>query len=404
MKRKYIKFIIPIIVIALVFTVLIVKFDTIKQYCNKSRLQIVVIFGESLSITELERHKSSINQLIMMNNIQADKITIKDDVSEDDCFKIIESVIDNGCDLVFSVGNELEDYVVQSATEHPKVQYCIAESEQAITAGLDNLHSFALKHSEAKYLAGIVAGMKIKDLLDIDGIDKKKAVLGYVGTEENANNISAYTAFYLGAKSVIPEIKMKVKFIDDQFDEDAEQKVAKALIANGCVVLAQQRDSDLIVDLCEQNRIYYVLNNKTMSNGSDYALTSSLDDWSFCYSFAINCLINSEKLPNSWSGGIDELSVDVSEINKEAFAFDKNAEQATKLVSQAKEDLKLRKLYVFDIDNWKVNNKTIVTTLTDDLKTEYGGNEFIKDGHFIEYEMFAVPRFLFNIDEIEILK
>lgn len=403
MKRKQIKIIALLVIVFILVGLFVLKVEDIKQYRLKENLKIALLLSEDLSTHDVENHRSAGTNLSESFKIDSSKILIKEKVLETECFNIVEDAVNDGYNLIFAVGKDLEDYIVQSATDHPKVQYCIANSKQAITSGMDNLHSFSLVESESKYLSGIVAGMKIKDLLDNGEITTEQAVFGYIGTNENSENISAYTAFYLGAKSIVPDVTMKIKFINPENGVEAEKQTAKALIANGCILLAQHSDSNAIVEICEQNAIYYICNKELVKDDSVFALTSTTEYWSSCYSYAVDCIINSEELPTSWCRGIDTTSVDITAINKNAFVSEKNFKQVNDLIAESKEKLKAKTLHIFDTANWKVNGETIASTLTDELKADYGGIEYINNGQFAEYELTTLPKFTFKIDGIEIL-
>lgn len=73
------------------------------------------------------------------------------------------------------------------------------------------------------------------------------------------------------------------------------------------------------------------------------------------------------------------------------------------MIAESKEKLKAKTLHIFDTANWKVNGETIASTLTDKLKADYGGIEYIDKGRFMEYELTTLPKFAFKIDGIEIL-
>ena len=403
MRKKYVRIISMVLIVLILISVVGLNYDKINKYKIESNLKIALFLSENLTTYDVKNHRSAITDLSESFKIDSNKILIKEKVSETECFNILEETVNDGYNLIFAVGKDLEDYIIQSATEHTKIQYCIADSKQAITSSMDNLHSFSLVESESKYLAGIVAGMKIKDLLDNGEIKTEQAVFGYIGTNENSENISAYTAFYLGTKSIVPDVTMKVKFINSENDVEAEKQTAKALIANGCILLAQHSDSNVIAGICEQNAIYYICNKESLHESSNFALTSTTENWSSCYRYAVDCIVNSEDITTSWCRGIDTTSVDITAINKNAFVFEKNYNQVNDLITESKEKLKAKTLHIFDTANWKVNGETIASTLTDKLKADYGGIEYIDKGRFMEYELTTLPKFAFKIDGIEIL-
>lgn len=48
----------------------------------------------------------------------------------------------------------------EAAPDHPDVQFCHATGYQGATDTLDNTHNYFAKIFEARYLAGIAAGLK----------------------------------------------------------------------------------------------------------------------------------------------------------------------------------------------------------------------------------------------------
>ena len=403
MRRKSVRFLLAALFLISIFLVFF-NLKNIQQFNTESNLKIVLLLSENLSTRDVENHRSAVIKLSETFKIDSSKILIKEKVSENECFNIVKKTINDGYNLIFAVGKDLEDYIVQSATEHPKVQYCIADSKQAITSGMDNLHSYSLNDAESRYLVGVVAGMKLKDLIDNGEIKEEQAIIGYVASFENSENVSAYTAFYLGAKSVVPSVDMKVKFTESEYDEDLEKKTANALIANGCVLLAQQSNTNSIAENCEQYGVYYVGCLQSSADiAPNFAVVSTDEDWSSCYAQIVDSIIKDEDLPSGWYSSIDTSAVGVTEIKKNAFASINKYDETKALVAETQEKLKSKTLHIFDTANWKVNGETITSTLTDELKADYGGKEYIDKGRFMEYELTTLPKFAFKIDGIEIL-
>lgn len=393
-----------IVAVFICLSVFVLKYEDIKQYRLKENLKIALLLSENLSTYDVENHRSAATNLSESFKIDSSKILIKEKVLETECFKIVEDAVNDGYNLIFAVGKDLEDYIVQSATEHPKVQYCIADSKLAITSGMDNLHSYSLNEAESRYLAGVVAGMKLNDLIDNGEIREEQAIIGYVGSFDNAENISAYTAFYLGAKSVVPSVDMKVKFTESEYDEDLEKKTANALIANGCVLLVQQSNTNSIAENCEQYGVYYVGCLQVSADiAPNFAVVSTYEDWSVCYAQIVDSIIKDEDLPSGWYSSIDTSAVGVTEINKNAFASTNKYDETKRLVNEIQEKLKSDMLHIFDTANWKVSGETIASTATEILRVDYSGVEYIEKGRFVEYELTPIPKFAFKIDGIEIL-
>lgn len=132
MKGNQKKVIALIVAVFICLGVFAFKFDDIKRYKIKEDLKIALLLSDKLSTSDVENHSVAINKLSESYKIDSSKILIKENVSQNDCFDVVETAVGDGYNLIFSVGKDLEDYIVQSATEHPTVRYCIAESKQAI--------------------------------------------------------------------------------------------------------------------------------------------------------------------------------------------------------------------------------------------------------------------------------
>ena len=66
-----------------------------------------------------------------------------------------------------------------------------------------------------------------------------------------AEVISGYTSFLLGVRSVCPSATMVVKFTNSWASFDLEKEAAEALIAQGCVLIAQHADTTGAPTACQ---------------------------------------------------------------------------------------------------------------------------------------------------------
>ncbi|MBR1845503.1 MAG: BMP family ABC transporter substrate-binding protein, partial [Oscillospiraceae bacterium] len=119
-----------------------------------------------------------------------------------ECYEAAMDLVDEGCNIVFADSFGHEDYLIQAAKECPDVQFCHATGTKAHTEGLANYHNAFASIYEGRYLAGIAAGLKVKEMIDNGEITADQAKLGYVGAFTYAEVISGYTAFFLGVRSV----------------------------------------------------------------------------------------------------------------------------------------------------------------------------------------------------------
>ena len=121
-----------------------------------------------------------------------------------------QNLINAGCKLIFNNSYDHEFAIADMVVENPDVQFVGMTNENFAKDDLDNTSNAFAEIYKGRYLAGVVAGMKINELIDNGTITADKAIIGYVGAFDYAEVISGYTAYYLGAKSVCPSVTMKV--------------------------------------------------------------------------------------------------------------------------------------------------------------------------------------------------
>ena len=91
------------------------------------------------------------------------------------------------------------------------------DSRHRIQDWITSINYFASIY-EGRYLAGIAAGLKTET-----------NKLGYVAAHPFAEVISGYTAFYLGAKSVNPDVTMDIMYTNSWNDPTIDLRLQKLL-------------------------------------------------------------------------------------------------------------------------------------------------------------------------------
>ena len=235
-----------------------------------------------------------------------DQIINKFNVPESsECETALRELVEAGCNIIFATSFGFEDYVLEVAAEYPDVQFCHATGYQAATSGLANVHNYFASIYEARYLAGIAAGLKTAS-----------NKLGYVAAFPFAEVISGYTAFYLGAKSVNPDVEMEIMYTNSWNDPTVESQVAKALIDRGCDVISQHSDSTAPATTAEENGVWQVgYNNDMIEAAPEASLISARIDWGIYVTDAVQKVIDGEAIPVDWCKGLVDDAVYLSPLN-----------------------------------------------------------------------------------------
>ncbi len=308
---------------------------------------------------------------------------------------------DAGCNIIFADSFGHEDYIIQAAKEFPDVQFCHSTGTKAHTEGLSNYHNAFAAIYEGRYLAGVVAGLKLNEMIEKGEFTADEAKMGYVGAFTYAEVVSGYTSFYLGAKSVCPSVTMDVTFTGSWYDETAEKEGANKLIQNGCKLISQHADSMGAPTACETAGVPDVsYNGSTIAACPNTYLVSSRINWAPYYEFVVNCVKNGEAIPADWTGTIETGSVVLTDLNDAAVA----AGTAEK-VEEVKAAIEAGTTKVFDTTTFTVKGETLTSYMADvDTDAAYTPDtEVIEDGAFQESTKRSAPYFDLQIDGINLL-
>lgn len=317
-------------------------------------------------------------------------VILKKNVPEGtECYEAACDLVEAGCNIIFADSFGHESYIVQAAQEYPKVEFCHATGVMAHTLDLPNYHNAFASIYEGRYLAGVAAGLKLEELRRDGKLKGAVPMMGYVGAFTYAEVISGYTSFYLGARSVCPDVQMKVQFTGSWYDETEEKAAAEALIAAGCDLISQHADSMGSPTACEDAGVPNVsYNGSTYEAGANTFIISSRIDWAPYFAYLIERWTRGEQIATDWTGTIESGSVLLTGLNLDVAA------EGTK---EAIDELLANGFKVFDTEMFTINDGVRLTTWI------LEGVELIEDGVFMESKMRSAPYFEFNVDGIELV-
>ena len=308
-------------------------------------------------------------------------IMIRCNVPYEDVDEVLRELADKGCDIIFTNSYGYGETVKAVAAEYPGVQFCQATCDNADKSIVSNYHTFMGEIYEGRYIAGMVAGLKLTELIDKGVIIPEEAWIGYVGAYPYPEVISGYTAFLLGARQTCPSARMRVKYTNTWTSYMKEKEIAGELIDEGCIIISQHSDTIGPAVMCESaetdHPVFHVGYNQDMI---DVAPTTSLIgtriNWTPYIRDAIKATMNNRKIEevirghvhgNDIGAGFEKGWVEMLELNP-AIA----PEGGEELVNRSIEDFKNGRIHVFRGDYIGLNP----TDPSDswDLNTEYPEN------------------------------
>ena len=318
----------------------------------------------------------------------------------EECYDKCIECVEAGCNLVVTNSYGHQTYCQQAAEENPDVQFIAMTGDTALKSGLPNFHNAFNMTFESRYVSGIVAGMKLKEMMDAGLVTDH--YIGYVGAFPYAEVVSGYTGFFLGIKSIVPEAHMDVQYTNSWFNIQDEGKAAEALMARGCCIIGQHADSTgapKAVQTAKDNGkpVYSVgYNIDMLAAAPTAALTSSTNDWSVFYTEAFQTMLDGGKLPTDWSKGYEAGAVAITPLGPEVAPGTKEA------VDAAEAAIKAGTLHVFDTKTFTVGGQEVTSAFTFDSDGDWTNdtNEGIVDGYYHESEYISAPSFALRIDGI----
>ncbi len=377
---------------------------------KKIKIGVILIGDENEGYTYA--HIEGIKKAITDTGFDANNVIWKYSVPEDEkCYDTAIDLVDQGCTAIFSNSYGHQAHMERAARENSNVTFVSMTGDTAKSSGLSNFCNAFNSVYESRYVSGVVAGMKVAELVknnkltDKNYTSDKKVKIGYVGAYPYAEVVSGYTAFFLGIQSVYKDVAMQVTYTNSWFSPTDESAAGSALAADGCVIIGQHADStgapSAIQALHDKGQEVYSVgyNIDMLSVAKTAALTSATNNWAVYYTYAFNQLIKGEKIATNWAEGYKTGAVAITTLGGSC------AEGTDAKVKEVESALKAGTLNVFDTSKFTVGGKNLTEYKADvvpDAKFEHETN-VIENGVFYESkadEFRSAPYFDVRIDGI----
>lgn len=383
----------------------------------------VILIGDETEGYTLA-HMNGIKAAAANVGLDESQIIWKYKIPEDQtCSDNAYDLVGQGCNLIISNSYGHQTFMRDVAEEIPEVTFVAMTGDFAAISGLDNLKNAFTKIYEARYVSGVVAGLKVAELLESGELSPEKqpnsfdengnVKIGYVGAYDYAEVVSGYTSFFLGIRSIVPNVVMEVNYTNSWFDIDKEAAAAEALISKGCVIIGQHADSTgapaATQKLLDAGNVCYSVgyNIDMLPTAPTAALTSPTNEWAVFYTELFTKMMNGETIEADWAKGFDADAVAVTELGSSCAAG--TAEK----VAEVEKALHDGTIKVFDTATFTVDGQTVTSAPCDmtfmdwaTMTAIYEGEtvDAIVDGAFNESTFRSAPYFALRIDGITEIK
>lgn len=391
-------------------------YNGIKKIDNLADIKVGLICLHGESSTYDKNFIDAFNAACDAKGVQK---VVKVDIAESSaCYDAAADLVDQGCNIIFADSFGHEEHILKAAKEFPDVQFCHATGTTAHTEERGNFHNAFASIYEGRYLAGIAGGMKLKSMIDAGTLTDKNydsgkkgegnVKVGYVGAWTYAEVISGLTSWFLGVRSVVPNVVMDVQFTGSWYDETAEKTAAETLINGGCALISQHADSMGAPTACETAGVPNVsYNGSTASKCPNTFIASSRINWQPYFEYIIDCVNTGTEIKADYCGGLGDTwtngSVALTDLGSAAVDGTKDA------IDTAISKLKAGTLKVFDLSTFTVNGEHLTSYKADvDTDAAYTPDtEVVKTvngiTYFAESEFRSAPYFAIKIDGITYL-
>jgi len=253
-------------------------------------------------------HQMGIEEMKLTLGLKDNQIIYKTNVDDLDAMYIevqIRELIDHGANIIIATSWGYMDVCENLALEYPSVVFAHATGYKFNKSNFTNYFG---KVYQARYLSGIVAGLKTKS-----------NKIGFVAAWGNDNSevTSGINAFAIGAEKVNPLARIYVVITRSWFDPMGEAAAAMTLINNGCDVIAQHCDSANPQLEAQRAGVWGIGYNTDMSKDAPSSvLTSVIWNWGAYYITLVQSIIDGTFTTEPWFGSLNDGIVDLVPLNE----------------------------------------------------------------------------------------
>ncbi|PKM49603.1 MAG: BMP family ABC transporter substrate-binding protein [Firmicutes bacterium HGW-Firmicutes-7] len=223
------------------------------------------------------------------------KTIYKESVPEtQDVEQEIRNMIDQGATAIFATSFGYMDYVAKISKEYPEVAFFHCSGYLTT----DNMANYFGRIYQARYLSGIVAGLKTET-----------NEIGYVAAFPIPEVVRGINAFTLGAQSVNPDVVVKVTWTSTWYDPAKEKEAAIALLDGGVDIIAQHQDTTGPQQAAEERGAFSIGYNTDMSTMAPKAyMTAPIWNWGPYYVAQTQAVIDGTFTSHAyWEGMAEDI-------------------------------------------------------------------------------------------------
>lgn len=223
-----------------------------------------------------------------------------------ECKEAIHELVKQGASMIILSSYGYSEEVYEEVQQYPQIVFYANSSEYHAS----NLTSYFARLYQARYMAGIVAGMKTKS-----------NQIGYVAAMENNEVNRGINAFTLGVKRVNPEATVHVVWTNSWDNEGLEREATRKLVERKEVdVVTYHQNQDFVAKEADLLGIYSIGYHMESEKLSNKYLTAVVCNWEILYEEIIKQYLqgNANCVDNYWIG-LEKEAVGLTDLSEEVY-------------------------------------------------------------------------------------
>jgi len=217
-----------------------------------------------------------------------------------DTERALRMMIQEGADIIFTTSFGFMDPTLRVAKENPDIYFEHATGFKRH----DNMSTYGLRLYQARHVQGVIAGLMTKT-----------NKICYVAAFPIPEVIREINTYYLGAKSVNPDVDIDIVWVNTWYDPGKESQAAEVMIADGCDMVAQHTDSPAPLQAAQKAG---VLGFGQASDQIKFApkaqLTATIDNWGPYYIKKVQQVIDGNWQVEDYFGHMNEGAVGMADF------------------------------------------------------------------------------------------
>jgi simple sugar transport system substrate-binding protein len=215
-----------------------------------------------------------------------------------DAERVIRQMAMSGHDIIFATSFGYMNAMEKVAKQFPNVKF---EHATGYKSG-PNFANYGLRLYQARHVQGVIAGMMTKT-----------NKICYVAAYPIPEVIREINTYYLGAKTVNPDVDIDIVWVMTWYDPGKESDAARALMSQGCDVIAQHTDSPAPLQTAEKmGKVGFGQASDQSQFAPDAQLTATIDNWGPYYIEKVGQVINGTWKTGTYFGHMNDGSVEMA--------------------------------------------------------------------------------------------